>query len=253
MATIRDQLRAALRNDGVDHIHLSHFGETNMGKLAAPESRRRFYIPHLGEFQSPRCFANWMCSKGDETLRYSTGRYNTPNTPIYVFRFYFLYAKYFQLLSVRETLVEEKDQLSLPWVMYKKHVTGIKEFDRWEDFPVVVKAMVSHLINRRAKEKPDWETLVPGMLAAVNQRVREIAEINGENPDTVVDLLNADNVARERKKAAISGRETRKNPEAPAMAPAALNADGTQVEQASASATSDEIQEQQPLAEVQAV
>jgi hypothetical protein len=100
MSLIRDQVRLALRVDGQDHLNLSVHSKNIIGQLASPESRKRFFIPHLGEFGSPRCFANWMVSCGDEALRFSRNRYDISGTTLNVFRLYMLYAKYFQLVSV---------------------------------------------------------------------------------------------------------------------------------------------------------
>ena len=91
--------------------------------------------------------------------------------------------------------------MNLPWVMYKKHLTGVKEIDRWEDYSAIVKEMVQFVVSNPARTKPDWEALVPGLVASVNQRIRDIAIFNGEDPATLVDLFDADAVAQERKEA----------------------------------------------------
>ena len=202
MATIRDQLRITYRKDGEDHINLSaHFGMTDLGRLTSPDARRRFNIDHLGEFTSPRCFANWMCGLGDENLRHNVARYKTQDVPIRSFRHYFLFAKFHQISANRAFYLSNIDQMNLPWVMYKKHLTGVKEFDRWEDYSAIVKEMVQFVVSNPAKTKPDWEALVPGLVASVNQRIRDIAIFNGEDPATLVDLFDADAVAQERKEA----------------------------------------------------
>jgi len=201
MALIRDQIRLAFRHDGKDHVNLSIFGETTIGQNASPEFRKRFFIPHLGEFGSPRCFANWMCSGGDDTLRFDQRRYDTKNIPLNVFRMYMLYGKYYQVLSIRGTYITHKDLLDLPWVMYKKHLTGVREFDRWDTYADMVKAMVRHVVDHDARAKFDWALVSARIPSVVNDRIRQIAEDSGTDPDAVVDITRADDVAKERKAA----------------------------------------------------
>lgn len=201
MHHLRDKIRMALRQDGKDHINLSIFAETVIGQHASPEFRKRFFIPHLGEFGSARCFANWMCSGGDDTLRFDQRRYDTRSVSLNVFRQYMLYGKFYQIVSVRGTYSDHKAGLDLPWVMYKKHLTGIREFDRWDAYPHTVKAMVRHAVENNTRVKFDWEHVAPQVLETVNKRIREIAELSGTDPDAVVDIIAADDVAKERKAA----------------------------------------------------
>lgn len=201
MALIRDQIRLAFRHDGKDHVNLSIFGETVIGQNASPEFRKRFFIPHLGEFGSPRCFANWMCSGGDDTLRFDQRRYDTKNVALSVFRMYLLYGKFYQVLSIRGTYIAHKAMLDLPWIMYKKHLTGVREFDRWDTYPDMVKAMVSHVVEHDARAKFDWSLVNPRIQDTVDARIRQIAEDSGTDPDAVVAISHADDVAKERKAA----------------------------------------------------
>jgi hypothetical protein len=216
MPLIRDQVRLALRVDGQDHLNLSVHSKNIIGQLASPESRKRFFIPHLGEFGSPRCFANWMVSGGDEALRFSRNRYDISGTTLNVFRLYMLYAKYFQLVSVRGTFVSKKDLLDLPWVMYYQHLTGIREYDRWEQYAEAVKTMVQHVVEHEASVKFDFNTINPRISEVVSKRIREIAEANGTSTEEVVDITKADDVIRQRKAAQRVNRRR----EAPALAPA---------------------------------
>lgn len=215
MSLIRDQVRLALRVDGQDHLNLSIHSKSIIGQLASPESRKRFFIPHLGEFGSPRCFANWMVSGGDEALRFSRNRYDISGTTLHVFRMYMLYAKYFQLVSVRGTFVSKKDLLDLPWVMYYQHLTGIRESDRWEQYAEIVKAMAQHVIEHEASVKFDFNTINPRISEVVSKRIREIAEANGTSTEEVVDITKADDVIRQRKAAQRVNRRR----EVPALPP----------------------------------
>ena len=215
MSLIRDQVRLALRVDGQDHLNLSVHSKNIIGQLASPESRKRFFIPHLGEFGSPRCFANWMVSCGDEALRFSRNRYDISGTTLNVFRLYMLYAKYFQLVSVRGTFVSKKDLLDLPWVMYYQHLTGIREYDRWEQYAEAVKTMVQHVVEHEASVKFDFNTINPRISEVVSKRIREIAEANGTSTEEVVDITKADDVIRQRK---VAQRVNRRR-EVPALPP----------------------------------
>lgn len=210
MTLIRDQIQRAFRHDGVDHVNLSIFGDTAVGQNASPEFRKRFFIPHLGEFGSPRCFANWMCSGGDDTLRFDQRRYDTKNFALNIFRMYLLYGKYYQILSIRGTYNAHKDLLELPWVMYKRHLTGVREFDRWDSYAEMVKTMVRHAVDFDPRAKFDWNTVNARIPDAINTRIRQIAEDAGTDPDSVVDITRADDVAKERKAARKDQQEASK-------------------------------------------
>ena len=214
MASIRDQLRMSFRQEGVDHINLSPFANTEIGKYAALDYRKRFFIPHLGEFGSPRCFANWMSSGGDDSLRLSFGFYNSRHTPLNIYRMFMLYAKFYQILAIRSNYEKHKDKLALPWVVYKEHLTGIKEFDRWEAYSQAVKSMVTHVLNSTNAHKSqfDWNSIDPNLLCEVEAGIRQIAINNGADPDSVVKLTEADEVARKRKAEQKANRDTKAKP-----------------------------------------
>jgi len=58
------------KNEGVDHIRISPFADTKLGKITSKDWRHRFFVPHMGEFTSPVCFANWICT-GDDDARHN--------------------------------------------------------------------------------------------------------------------------------------------------------------------------------------
>lgn len=216
MPLIRDQIRQQLRVDGGDHVNLSIHGKTQIGQNASPEMRKRFYIPHLGEFDSPRCFANWMVSCGDDALRFSHARYNIRDTPLNLFRLYMLYAKYFQIVAIRGTYASKRNLVELPWVMYKQHLTGVREYDRWEAYSKAIKTMVEHVINNDANAKFDWAQVNAKIPQVVEARIREIAVASGTAAEDVVGLTETDDVAKQRKAAQ---RISRRREVPPAMAP----------------------------------
>lgn len=172
MASIKDQVRVAYLHDGKDHVNVSAYGASECGRLSFPEWRRNFYIPHLGEFGSPRAFANWCVSGGQENLRRHTGFFEYRVTNIREFRALMLYAKFFQLTALRPSLTKEENLLDVPWLMYKKHLTGVREYHQWEDYPGIVKAFVTHIVRNGNQAKFDFEGAIPGVTEIVNRHLR---------------------------------------------------------------------------------
>lgn len=172
MASIKDQVLIAFAHDGKDHVNVFSYAATNVGKIASPEWRRKFYIPHLGEFASPRSFANWCVGGGVEALRHETGytEYRVEN--LREFRALMLYAKFFQLTSMRVSLISDKHLLEVPWLMYKRHLTGVREDNKWSEYPKIMKAFCEHIVNSGNQTKFDFEAAVPGITNIVNKYVR---------------------------------------------------------------------------------
>lgn len=172
MASIKDQVRAAFLHDGKDHVNVFSHGATNIGKVAFPEWRKKFYIPHLGEFASPRAFANWCVGGGAEELRRETGYVEYKVENLREFRSLMLYAKFFQLTSLRMSLLGEKELLDLPFMMYKKHLTGVREDNKWREYPSVVKQFIVHIVNNGNHVPFDFEAVIPGVTETVNKYLR---------------------------------------------------------------------------------
>lgn len=196
MATIREQFQKALhKHDGEDHINVSPFGETSSGKIAYLESKKKFYIPHMGDFLSPRNFANWAVSGGDEHQRFNANAYDMRVGDVREFRVLMLYAKYYQMASLRKSLVKDKASLDKPWTMYKKFVSGIKEYHRWEEYPGIVKEMVRHLVHDFGKKPMNFDEIIPGLTEIVNRHIRVIAG------DEFVGIENIDKLVAEKREA----------------------------------------------------
>lgn len=176
MAGIKEQLQGQLRRDGVDHLNISTNAETDLGKIISPDWRKRFYVPHMGEFISSRAFANWMVSGGKEELRYHTGFYKT-NVPVEDFRKLLVFAKYYQLCSMRTSVCNGKDMFDLPWVMYKRHVSGVREFDRWTNYTSIIKPLVID-VAQNPGGRLDWVEHGPEVLECVNDY---LSRITGED------------------------------------------------------------------------
>lgn len=211
MASIKDQIRVAYQHDGKDHLNVSPFGVTMTGRLAFPEWRSDFYIPHLGEFISPRAFANWCVSGGDEELRRYTGFYENRATRSPEFRTLMLYAKFFQLTARRPTLVKESAMLDVPWMMYKKHLTGIREHHIWEEYPGIVKAFAAHLVEKGNKEKFDFDAVVPGLTETVNSAIRAFAGDDFVGIEKLDEIRKIRNEQREQREQAVAERNRNRN------------------------------------------
>lgn len=50
--------------DGVDHVRVSPYGKTELGKWLSPEFSRKVTVPHLGEFASVRNLWVWLTTEG---------------------------------------------------------------------------------------------------------------------------------------------------------------------------------------------
>lgn len=193
--TLFEKLTPVFKVDGEDHIRISVSGETLIGRMASHDYKYEFFIPHLGHFLSPVCFANWLAT-GDEDARHNPEFKIRANVQGY--RKHILYAKYWQLCKMRPRLVKEK--FDLPFVSYRVHQTGIKELNRWREYAPSVKLMVEHIFDpKRGSSVPyKWPT---GLVAEVDNLVAKIAERQGhtvetetcEVKETVIENVNTNN------------------------------------------------------------
>lgn len=121
-----------IRVDGKDHVWVSPFAGTQIGRLASISWRRKFFIPRIGGFISPVAFVAWLYY-ADEGQRFSTEPKRLPRMKAEEYNAYqdaLYYAKFCQLANMKPRLEEEKELLNLPWVEYRQHSTGLKEFPR---------------------------------------------------------------------------------------------------------------------------
>lgn len=200
MATIKDQIRVALNRDGDDHVNIDPYGATQVGKVCFPEWRRKFYIPHFGDFVSPRAFANWAVTGGNEQYRHDTSHVELRVPDVIEFRTLMLYAKFYQMSALRKSFLGERKTLKLPWMMYKKHLSGVKEHNRWETYPEIVKAFATHHFNFGQGTKFDFDAVVPGLTETVNHYIRGIVgpEFVGiENLDQLSEAMKKEREAEE--------------------------------------------------------
>lgn len=196
-----------MREDGVDHINVSTFASTVIGKISSPEWRKMFYVPHLGDFNNARAFANWMASGGDEELRHNNKFYKPP-VPVDDFRRLVIFAKYYQLCSMRTIATAERKHLALPWVMYKSHFSGIREFDRWVNYPYEIKPLVESITGDTVHRSYDWVKNAPDILSCVNHYLQIIT---GKD---FIPFENLEKVSRSRIAAAkaVKDKQNKKRP-----------------------------------------
>jgi len=175
------------RKDGVDHIRISTWADSRIGKALAPEYLKKFFIPQYGEFLSPQCFANWLITGNDEARHdiniRGVGKVKGYSDLV-------MFAKFFQLCSLERTLAEEyKD---LPFVMYKIHLSGVREYHRWKQYPSQVKDMLLHILdpNKGTKNPYPWDDKYPGLVSMIKEQIESILqEQNGSDDKPVPDAI----------------------------------------------------------------
>jgi hypothetical protein len=162
--------------DGVDHIRISPQGETKLGRYLSKDWRYTFFVPDMGEFTSPVCFANWLCT-GDEDARHNV-QFRVNESVVGYLQFV-LYGKFYQLSAMKGLLF--KEMKNLPFAVYKLHGSGVKEFDRWKEYPSEVKLMIEHILDdKRGPKTPyDWHGIYPGIEDRIGGIIREMVGEEG--------------------------------------------------------------------------
>jgi len=151
--------RATMKKDGSDHILVSPFGGTKLGKVVSLGWRKAFFVPQMGEFASPYAFVAWLFL-GDEDQRHNHQakipqiEFKTKEEAIEfkkVMRAALLVAKFHQLCSLAGVLHDADKQglFEMSWVEYRQHTSGVKEMihDRWDALGVIKKMAQSIIIN----------------------------------------------------------------------------------------------------------
>ena len=90
--SVMEKFVSSFKKDGIDHIRVGLGGDTKLGRMCAADWRRRFFIPLVGEFLSPQCFANWLVT-GDEAARHDP-KYRVKNA-VRGYHGYVLYGKFY--------------------------------------------------------------------------------------------------------------------------------------------------------------
>lgn len=186
--------KVAIRNDGVDHIWVSPFANTQLGKIVSLKWRKKFFIPQLGEFVSPDSFIAWMFT-GDESMRQNTAA-KLPQLTKEEFKLArqaMFMAKYHQLTALKASLISEcqaaegeKSKLDLPWLEYKQHQSGVKEHHHDTKRVSIVKSMVHHILENGSKvsfQCPDfdYDEVKEAVMAHVKEKFH-LEEVQEEQP-----------------------------------------------------------------------
>lgn len=190
-----------MRKEGVDHIRVSVVAETQLGKVCAHDWRKRFFVPRVGDFLSPTCFANWLVT-GDEEARHDP-KYKVKKN-VRGYHRYVLFAKFYQLCSMRGML--EREMKDLPFVAYKIHQSGVKEFDRWKDYPTTVKDMVKHVIDDQRGPKVAYP-FEQDLIDEINAMIATIAGVEASD-DLDEAVQSEEQVDQEQVTEAVSEEET---------------------------------------------
>lgn len=196
--SVMEKFVSSFKKDGVDHIRVGLGGETQLGRICSVEWRRRFFIPLVGEFLSPQCFANWLIT-GDEAARHDP-KYRVTRS-VRGYHGYQLFAKYYQLCSLSSQL--RKEMKSLPFVSYKIHGSGIKEFDRWREYPATVKEMIEHILDPERGPKvpfpfdPDLKETIDSMVKAIAMASTDDSEPEATTEEAAVEEASAEKAETE--------------------------------------------------------
>lgn len=159
------------KNEGVDHIRISPFADTKLGKITSKDWRHRFFVPHMGEFTSPVCFANWICTGDDDARHNVQFRFNET---VKGYLQFVLYGKFYQMCAMKG--IVKREMKDLPFVVYKQHASGIKEFDRWKEYPIEIKNMIDHILDddRGPKTAYPWEENHPGLEQRIQDQIKKM-------------------------------------------------------------------------------
>lgn len=159
------------KNEGVDHIRISPFADTKLGKITSKDWRHRFFVPHMGEFTSPVCFANWICTGDDDARHNVQFRFNET---VKGYLQFVLYGKFYQMCAMKGII--KREMKDLPFVVYKQHASGIKEFDRWKEYPIEIKNMIDHILDddRGPKTAYPWEENHPGLEQRIQDQIKKM-------------------------------------------------------------------------------
>lgn len=200
--SIKDaMIKVAFKTDGGDHILVSPFGATQIGKYAAMTWRKKFFFPLLGEFVSPMAFMAWLAT-GDEMQRHANQPTRLPSMSKDEYLKYLragYLAKWYQLASMHGAIVKQlkgtdTDLLEVSWVEYKIHANGLKEFPQSQLNAEVLKKLVRHNYIEGNKDglKTLNNTIIPNFnLEDVQQWIDEVVRVkfNLEAPQATEEVV----------------------------------------------------------------
>jgi len=70
----------------------------------------------------------------------------------------------------------KREMQDLPFIAYKQHASGIKEFDRWKEYPTVLKDMIEHILDdeRGPKMAYPWDENHPGLEQRIQEQIKKM-------------------------------------------------------------------------------
>lgn len=150
-------IRVSTKKEGEDHIRLSPFAETKLGKLASVGWRKEFFIPQLGKFLTPEGFAVWLFTGNEAERRNERSRLpHMTKEEFKLARLAILLAKYHQLAAMKSLLhgaIKGMDDIfKIPWMEYKVHQSGVKEVFSDTQRVNIIKAMTKHIVEHSPKD-----------------------------------------------------------------------------------------------------
>lgn len=181
-------IKVAFKNDGSDHILVSPFGASKLGKYASMAWRKKFFFPLLGEFVSPLAFMAWLAT-GDEMQRHANSPTRLPSMAKDEYLRYLragYLAKWYQLTSMHSALSKhvkaagENNPFNIPWVEYKIHLSGLKEFPQSQIHAEILKNLTQHNVakgNKEGLKSLDYNVIPNFELEEVQNWIDEIVRL----------------------------------------------------------------------------
>jgi len=67
----------------------------------------------------------------------------------------------------------------LPFLMYNVYATGVKELNKWFEYPSQIKKIVEHILdpNLGPKVQYPWDEEYPDMLNEINEKIKAIINL----------------------------------------------------------------------------
>jgi hypothetical protein len=174
MATNLKELASLIYGkEGVDHVNVSLYSGTKLGKLLHPQFRSNFFIPNLGDFISAMAFVHWLGGAGEAARIDPSIREKVKIVP---FKEAIIYAKFCQLKKNTRLLMENKELIDLgKFTSYKVFPSGVREIERnWLWYVELLPILIPQVLNKNLKE-PIWQEFGfhPTSLKAIELEVKK--------------------------------------------------------------------------------
>ena len=180
MNDIATELIRVSGKEGENHLRISLFAKTTLGRILDPKWKAGYFIPKIGSFGSAICFANWVATDGNDDARWDV-RIRSKKR-IERFNDLVVYGKYHQICRLKKMVEEEIRKIpssGIPWFFYNIHKSGVIEIDKWREYPSTVKKIVDHIVDpeRGPKSPYPWETEFPGLLNYIEEKIKNITHL----------------------------------------------------------------------------